>query len=79
MATGVLDSLSSVHPDELGVRSVGVRRRAVVEHHHARPQEAAGSGGRNEPLRQCRGQVVNQNQQISGSNDVNEENGTAAA
>lgn len=74
MAAGVLDSLGRVHPDELGVRSVGVRRRAVVEHHHARPQEAEGSGGRHQPLRQRRGQVVNQNLQIFGSNNVNEEN-----
>lgn len=37
MEAGVLDSSSRVHSHELGVRCVGVRRRAMVEHHHAGP------------------------------------------
>lgn len=68
MEAGVLDSSSRVHPHELGVRCVGVRRRAMVEHHHARPQEATRGGGRNQPLRQCRGQVVKHSTKIFGSN-----------
>lgn len=46
----------------------------MVEHHHARPQEATGGGGRNQPIRQCRGQVVEQNPKHFGSNRENEEN-----